>query len=364
MHGQTSKRARNSFCAALKPWLEGDRAWAARRLARAFHYLQDHGDPTDQIHGKRRDHVRNLAYQILPEEDRPILNAHLWNVLLRQQQSLINKMNYDQMMNHLGSYAKTIGQTINQHYDRYRQGSPERDALVENELLKIIACIKACQDRLISLFALETLPQKNGQNYMCSALDPEQLCARDYPGSVARGRLRDGSINCECPEGHTWNSGRTACEKLIPPQQLCARDYPGSIAQGRTSNGSVNCVCPQGFDWNSSKTHCVESAGGMNSAECNRIVGRWRWFTGRDVDFFPNNSWKTTDGHSGSWQCKRDGSIVVIPDQGTWRDTVRVNQNGSSLSGRNEQGVSVTATRSSPARRQDCPSGYNPYGCN
>lgn len=101
----------------------------------------------------------------------------------------------------------------------------------------------------------------------------------------------------------------------------------------------------------------------IDSPACKRIIGRWRWFTGRDVDFLENNRWKTTDGHTGSWQCSNGGSVIVIPDQGAWQDTVTISQDGSSLSGQNQQGVPVSATRTSLGKRKDCPSGYNPYGC-
>jgi len=187
-------------------------------------------------------------------------------------------------------------------------------------------------------------------------IPPQQLCARDYPGSIARGRTSDGRVNCECPQGYIWNSGRTGCEKQIPPQQLCARDYPGSVARGRTSDGRINCECPQGFGWNADRTRCVREAAVMNSAECNRIIGRWKWFTGSTVDFFANNSWKTSDGiHGGTWKCNPDGSIVVTPDQGTWQDTVTVARDGNSLSGRNQTGVLVSATKEGGgSRNTDC----------
>jgi hypothetical protein len=176
-------------------------------------------------------------------------------------------------------------------------------------------------------------------------IPPQQLCSRDYPGSVARGRASDGSVNCECPQGYVWNSNRTGCEKQIPPQELCTRDYPGSVARGRASDGSVNCECPQGTGWNANRTRCVREAVDMNSAECNRIIGRWKWFTGSIVDFFANNRWKTTDGIEGTWKCNPDNSIVVTPDRGAWQDTVTIARDGNSLSGRNQIGVHVSATR-------------------
>ncbi len=86
--------------------------------------------------------------------------------------------------------------------------------------------------------------------------------------------------------------------------------------------------------------------GRMLPAACNDIIGRWRWFTGRSVDFFANNRWKTLDGRDGgTWQCNPDGSIVVTPDRGTWQDTVTIAGDGNSLSGKNQNGVSVSATR-------------------
>ena len=56
-------------------------------------------------------------------------------------------------------------------------------------------------------------------------------------------------LNCECPDGYGWNASRTGCERQIPPQELCARDYPGSVPTGRDASGSVNCGCPDGYTW-------------------------------------------------------------------------------------------------------------------
>jgi len=97
---------------------------------------------------------------------------------------------------------------------------------------------------------------------------PNELCARNYPGSVARGRTSDGKVNCECPQGYTWAVGNKHCEKLIPPNELCARKYPGSVPTGRNANGQVNCDCPQGFKWVSNPKRCVRQHAGRPSCSC------------------------------------------------------------------------------------------------
>ena len=97
-------------------------------------------------------------------------------------------------------------------------------------------------------------------------------------------------------------------------------------------------------------------------ARCNAIVGRWRWFNGINVDFFSNGLWKAVNQEgAGRWFCEKSkfhggvtGSVVVIPDRGKWQDTVRVSTDGKSLSGKNQQGVRVSATRISSG------SGRNP----
>jgi beta-lactam-binding protein with PASTA domain len=86
----------------------------------------------------------------------------------------------------------------------------------------------------------------------------DELCARDLPGTVARGKMPDGKINCVCLEGYIWNASSNRCERQLSPQELCTRHHPGSIAQGTTVDGRVNCVCPQGSHWAAGKTHCVK----------------------------------------------------------------------------------------------------------
>ncbi|MFC1882353.1 hypothetical protein ACFL2S_12765, partial [Thermodesulfobacteriota bacterium] len=58
----------------------------------------------------------------------------------------------------------------------------------------------------------------------------------------------NGGPNCDCPQGYTWATGNTHCEKLKPPGEICARDFPGSVFNGTYgANGGPNCDCPQGY---------------------------------------------------------------------------------------------------------------------
>jgi len=104
-----------------------------------------------------------------------------------------------------------------------------------------------------------------------------------------------------------------------------------------------NCYkCPPTYTFTRALTDYRSSCYGA----CERIIGRWKWFTGYVVDFNPNGTWATTkDGHTGTWHCNWDCSVTVIPNAAKWRDTVTVSLDGLSLSGQNEQGVQVSATR-------------------
>ena len=195
----------------------------------------------------------------------------------------------------------------------------------------------------------------SGTHCVSSDVKANELCTLDYPGSVARGRTSDGKINCECPQGYTWSADGTRCEKQLSPETLCARNYPGSVPTGRAADGRVNCDCPQGYMWANNPRRCVKKPSRENRNQCAAIIGRWNWFTGYVVDFYPNGTWTTTkDGHTGTWQCNSNGSITYIPDAGGWRDTVSVSADGSSLSGKNKQGVRVRATRVNKPQRKRC----------
>lgn len=102
------------------------------------------------------------------------------------------------------------------------------------------------------------------------------------------------------------------------------------------------------------RSGCSESLSGPQNKNtsaqadsgCRAIIGRWNWFTGYVTDFFSDGTWATTkDGHTGKWNCNSNGSVTVVPNADSWRDTVTVSADGLSLAGQNEKGVKVTAKR-------------------
>jgi hypothetical protein len=108
-----------------------------------------------------------------------------------------------------------------------------------------------------------------------------ELCARDFSGSIAKGRTADGKINCDCPEGYIWNTTRTGCEKQLSPEELCGRNYPGSVPQGRTADGKVNCACPNGYAWTADNSRCVKKTGGPPPQDqCHHLITQIRQFMG------------------------------------------------------------------------------------
>jgi hypothetical protein len=109
-----------------------------------------------------------------------------------------------------------------------------------------------------------------------------ELCARDFSGSIAKGRTADGKINCECPESYIWNATRTGCEKQLSPEELCARHLPGSVPQGRTADGKVNCVCPEGYGWTADNSRCVKKTNGPPPQDqCHHLITQIKQFMGR-----------------------------------------------------------------------------------
>jgi hypothetical protein len=100
----------------------------------------------------------------------------------------------------------------------------------------------------------------------------------------------------------------------------------------------------EGLDPNSASEESSSAAAKLKT--CVRMQGRWRWHNGAVVEYMQNNTWRTTDGvWTGKWQCKADGSVVISHDKGPWKDTVTMNDDGKSLSGRNQEGARVSAIR-------------------
>ena len=80
---------------------------------------------------------------------------------------------------------------------------------------------------------------------------------------------------------------------------------------------------------------------------CRGAIGSWNWFNGIVVNIESNNSFTSPAGNGGTWQCLPNGQIELVWTNGGWRDTLSISGDGNSLSGKNQHGVSVSATRAS-----------------
>lgn len=95
--------------------------------------------------------------------------------------------------------------------------------------------------------------------------------------------------------------------------------------------------------------------------KCNRFIGTWQWFTGRNVNISGDYR-VSTPGNNGTWRCLPNGKIEIRWKNGGWIDTLSLNPDGHSLTGRNQHGTIVSGSK--PQTKNPCPGGYNPYGCN
>ncbi|KIX14445.1 hypothetical protein [Dethiosulfatarculus sandiegensis] len=310
-HQQTMKRARDSICAALKPWFKGNKEWAARRLVRGFHYLQDRADPTDQIKGGRRIHVRQLAYELLSQEDLHTYNRGQWKWLVQRYRRVMENMSYRQVMEQSGKFAEDIGNKINELHEQFNSRPQDRDRLVKNELLKMMACIQVSQDRLITLFAAERARQARGESELCDPVDVDALkkdgysrCQRYADTAVAQ---QERNLDQQCGySGSRWSKNRQGhlnwCKNVLP-------DAPEKQTELRE---------------NSLKT-CAE-----NNARCRPYAKKSVSQQERNLDLkcgYTGRSWsKNYDGHfrwcrsapvefSANWIKKRDDLLTTCAEK-------------------------------------------------
>jgi hypothetical protein len=78
-------------------------------------------------------------------------------------------------MKQAGGFAEDIGHLINELHEQFNSRPQDRDRLVKNELLKMMACIQVSQDRLLTLFAAERAGQARGEHELCDLVDVEAL---------------------------------------------------------------------------------------------------------------------------------------------------------------------------------------------
>ena len=87
-----------------------------------------------------------------------------------------------------------------------------------------------------------------------------------------------------------------------------------------------------------------------NDDRCAEIIGFWAWFTDGVVNISANNTMSTTNDSqgtiSGTWECTDvKGYFTLNWVNGTYVDTLRISEDGKSLSGTNQNGVQVTGTK-------------------
>jgi hypothetical protein len=153
-HGATGRRSRQAFRAAVNMCYKGDYEKASGFLAITFHYLQDRGDPTkkldDAFHVTRGRVARDIVRSMLNNREVK-KNLYYRGYLIYKERSLTNHT-FNDILNELEKLSKTQGRVIIGIFEDYR--SYRNFNLTEklrNELLKTLATIVACQNRIIEL---------------------------------------------------------------------------------------------------------------------------------------------------------------------------------------------------------------------
>ncbi len=99
--------------------------------------------------------------------------------------------------------------------------------------------------------------QQNAQQGYTSPVTPakmnDQICSEYYKNTKWYGKYgNEGSLECDCKSGYTWNSGRTSC---IAPVVTKTHDQSCKEFNAVWSSDKQYCVCKDGDDWSNSK--CV-----------------------------------------------------------------------------------------------------------
>ena len=164
------RRAGWSYCAAARTFREGMASknvaticMAVRRLGRAFHYLQDWGDPSKQVRKARVDWSKPC---ILPGRDEP---PHKYRDYLRQSFTCKARNSAGIIRHFAAKYApKVRGKPFRKILDRVHQsrldngkildkysgGLPSRDARIEfhRALYETAGVLLAAQDEILRAF--------------------------------------------------------------------------------------------------------------------------------------------------------------------------------------------------------------------
>jgi hypothetical protein len=80
--------------------------------------------------------------------------------------------------------------------------------------------------------------------------------------------------------------------------------------------------------------------------ELTGIVGTWSWFTGETVEIRPDRTF-SSEKNKGIWEhTDQSGRLYSMRwDEGGWIDSITLSSDGKSLTGQNQYGTSVTATK-------------------
>lgn len=156
-HSATKRRSIDSYCAAVRTLfraaLRNDQSqfpMVGRRMARSMHYLQDRGDPTKGFSSGRTRHLRGVAHQLLVQGG--FKRGSVWRRSVAYHRGQVQRANLDFIYTHI---ARVREQLHNQIARAYQLGGPERDQRIYGFLVESFAVIKACQDRMFTLFQLE-----------------------------------------------------------------------------------------------------------------------------------------------------------------------------------------------------------------
>ncbi|TIH17149.1 hypothetical protein D0S45_08285 [Marinifilum sp. JC120] len=95
---------------------------------------------------------------------------------------------------------------------------------------------------------------------------------------------------------------------------------------------------------------------------CEKLVGKWKWFTGSQAEFYADGR---MPGNGNSWQCidPARGKVKIIWSNGKWVDNLTISADGSRVDGQNQIGNRVWGTKisgpsqppSSPAQQVETP---------
>lgn len=93
----------------------------------------------------------------------------------------------------------------------------------------------------------------------------------------------------------------------------------------------------------------------INAAGCEGIIGQWRWFNGATVTCSDEGTCTATNGFSGPWRCLDASGKFEIrwgrgEQQAMYIDTLHLSMDETQLTGKNQLGAGLSASRVSGER--------------